>query len=160
MCARCGSLATDTQESTGRGTVHSWIVSHHPTEPDEAPRVVILVDLEEGTRIVSNLIDTALYEIHNGMAVDVCFVDHGERRAPPVPARRAGGGGPMRDVAAHRRAVIAGIGHTEFSQNSGRSTLQLAAEASLAAIRDAGIEPRPTSTATSPSPWTPTTSWP
>jgi len=39
------------------------------------------------------------------------------------------------------RAVIAGIGHTEFSQDSGRSTLQLAAEASLAAIRDAGFSP-------------------
>ncbi|MSX34857.1 MAG: lipid-transfer protein, partial [Actinobacteria bacterium] len=38
-----------------------------------------------------------------------------------------------------KRAVIAGIGHTEFSQNSGRSTLQLAAEASLASIRDAGF---------------------
>lgn len=40
------------------------------------------------------------------------------------------------------RAVIAGIGHTEFSQDSGRSTLRLAAEASLAAIRDAGFTPR------------------
>lgn len=39
------------------------------------------------------------------------------------------------------RAVIAGIGHTEFSQDSGRSTLRLAAEASLAAIRDAGFTP-------------------
>jgi acetyl-CoA acetyltransferase len=47
----------------------------------------------------------------------------------------------MRDVPAERRAVIVGIGHTEFSQNSGRSTLQLAAEASLAAIRDAGLSP-------------------
>jgi acetyl-CoA acetyltransferase len=44
-------------------------------------------------------------------------------------------------VPAHRRAVIVGIGHTEFSQESGRSTLQLAAEASLAAIRDAGLGP-------------------
>ena len=43
----------------------------------------------------------------------------------------------MRDVSPGRRAVIVGVGHTEFSQNSGRSTLQLAAEASLAAIRDA-----------------------
>ena len=40
-----------------------------------------------------------------------------------------------------RRAVIAGIGHTEFSQDSGRSTLQLAAEASLAALRDGGFAP-------------------
>ncbi len=47
----------------------------------------------------------------------------------------------MSDVPEHRRAVIAGIGHTEFSQHSGRSPLQLAAEASLAAIRDAGLSP-------------------
>lgn len=39
------------------------------------------------------------------------------------------------------RAVIAGVGHTEYSQDSGRSTLRLAAEASLAALDDAGIDP-------------------
>src|SRR4051812_24619822 len=38
-------------------------------------------------------------------------------------------------------AVIAGIGATDFSKDSGRSELQLAAEASLAAIRDAGLTP-------------------
>jgi acetyl-CoA acetyltransferase len=38
-------------------------------------------------------------------------------------------------------AAIAGIGHTEFSKNSGRSELQLAAEAVQAAIRDAGLTP-------------------
>jgi acetyl-CoA acetyltransferase len=38
-------------------------------------------------------------------------------------------------------AIIAGIGQTEFSKNSGRSELQLAAEASRAAIFDAGLTP-------------------
>jgi acetyl-CoA acetyltransferase len=38
-------------------------------------------------------------------------------------------------------AVIAGIGQTEFSKNSGRSALQLAAEACRAAIADAGLTP-------------------
>ena len=38
-------------------------------------------------------------------------------------------------------AAIAGIGQTEFSKNSGRSELQLAAEAVRAAINDAGLEP-------------------
>ncbi|WP_119729233.1 lipid-transfer protein [Thermomonospora amylolytica] len=38
-------------------------------------------------------------------------------------------------------AAIAGIGATEFSKNSGRSELQLACEAVLAAIADAGLEP-------------------
>lgn len=39
-------------------------------------------------------------------------------------------------------AVIAGIGATEFSKESGRSELQLAAECSLAACADAGVDPR------------------
>jgi acetyl-CoA acetyltransferase len=39
------------------------------------------------------------------------------------------------------QAAIAGIGQTEFSKNSGRSELQLAAEASRAAIVDAGLTP-------------------
>lgn len=39
-------------------------------------------------------------------------------------------------------AVIVGIGQTEFSKNSGRSELQLAAEATYAAILDAGLTPR------------------
>ncbi|MFF2732601.1 lipid-transfer protein [Streptomyces sp. NPDC058008] len=38
-------------------------------------------------------------------------------------------------------AVIAGIGATEFSKNSGRSELQLACEAVLAALTDAGLTP-------------------
>ena len=38
-----------------------------------------------------------------------------------------------------RQPVIAGIGETDYSYESGRSELQLAAEASLAALRDAGL---------------------
>jgi len=38
-------------------------------------------------------------------------------------------------------AAICGIGETEFSKNSGRSELQLACEATNAAICDAGLEP-------------------
>src|SRR3954447_767006 len=39
------------------------------------------------------------------------------------------------------RAAIAGIGQTEFSKDSGRTELQLACEAVLAAITDAGLQP-------------------
>jgi acetyl-CoA acetyltransferase len=39
-------------------------------------------------------------------------------------------------------AAISGIGATEFSKNSGRSELQLAAECSLAACKDAGVDAR------------------
>jgi acetyl-CoA acetyltransferase len=40
-----------------------------------------------------------------------------------------------------RRAAIVGIGQTEFSKESGRSVLQLACEAVLAALGDAGLTP-------------------
>jgi len=39
------------------------------------------------------------------------------------------------------RTAIVGIGQTEFSKNSGRSELQLALEASKAALDDAGLSP-------------------
>src|SRR3954454_3975537 len=39
------------------------------------------------------------------------------------------------------RTAIAGIGHTEFSKESGRSELQLAVEAVKAALDDAGLAP-------------------
>ena len=39
------------------------------------------------------------------------------------------------------QAAIVGIGETEFSKNSGRSEVQLACEATRAAIRDAGLRP-------------------
>lgn len=44
--------------------------------------------------------------------------------------------------AAHRdRCAISGVGTTDFSRNSGRSTLTLASQAAAAAIADAGLAP-------------------
>jgi len=41
----------------------------------------------------------------------------------------------------HDEAVIVGIGQTDFTKNSGRSEVQLAAECTKAAIADAGLKP-------------------
>jgi len=75
MCARCLSLEWEAVEASGRGTIHSWVVSHHPTEPDAEPRVVVLVDLEEGVRMVGNLTGTPWRDIHNEAPVRVHFAD-------------------------------------------------------------------------------------
>ena len=40
------------------------------------------------------------------------------------------------------QAAIVGLGATEFSKNSGRTELRLAMEATLAALEDAGIDPK------------------
>src|SRR5215468_2027802 len=47
----------------------------------------------------------------------------------------------MRTMGNSRVPVIAGIGATEFSKDSGRSELRLAAEAILVALADAGLRP-------------------
>jgi uncharacterized protein len=89
MCPNCGSLDWDRREASGRGTLHSWIVSHHPNEPEGAPRIVALVDLEEGVRLVSNLIGVPVGEVRNDMPVAVTFAEVGGVMRPqfaPVPS--------------------------------------------------------------------------
>ena len=76
MCPSCHSLKWTTRQASGRGTVYSWIVSHHPTEADALPRIVVLVDLEEGVRLVSNLLGVAPADVRNGMAVELCFENY------------------------------------------------------------------------------------
>lgn len=75
MCPHCRSLDWDTVPSTGRGTIYSWIVSHHPSEDDTDDRVVVLVELDEGVRLVSNLVGVPWTEVRNDQAVEVLFAD-------------------------------------------------------------------------------------
>ena len=75
MCGACGSLRWDTQESSGRGRVVSWITSLHPNRPDDPPRIVVLVQLEEGTRLVSNLVDVTDDGPYDDLPVVVDFRD-------------------------------------------------------------------------------------
>ena len=73
MCPVCHSLEWDTFAASGRGRIHSWIVSRHPTEPDDEPRIVVLVELDEGVRLVSNVVGASPSEVANDLAVEVTF---------------------------------------------------------------------------------------
>lgn len=76
MCPRCNSLSWDAIESSGRGEVYSFVMPAHPPLPwFESPYIVVLVDLEEGTRLVSNLCGIAPGDVTIGMPVEV-FFDH------------------------------------------------------------------------------------
>jgi uncharacterized OB-fold protein len=55
MCRNCHSLAWTTLEASGRGSIHSFVVVHYPQVPSfDYPNQVVLVDLDEGVRIVAN----------------------------------------------------------------------------------------------------------
>jgi uncharacterized OB-fold protein len=79
MCGNCGSLEWDTQEASGRGVVLTWLLSRHPNAPDENARVVVLVELDEGVRVVSNLVDVPNddpYAAYDDMTVVVDYREH------------------------------------------------------------------------------------
>ncbi|HET6811985.1 MAG TPA: Zn-ribbon domain-containing OB-fold protein [Acidimicrobiales bacterium] len=91
LCPACGSASWTTREASGRGTVYAWLLSHHPTGPDAAPRIVVLVELAEGVRIVSNLVEVEPGDARNGMAVEACFVEYDGVVLPQFrPAAAAG----------------------------------------------------------------------
>ena len=56
-CPRCWSGETEWQQASGRGTVYTYsIVRQNPAPPfkDWCPYAVVLVDLEEGVRVMAN----------------------------------------------------------------------------------------------------------
>jgi uncharacterized OB-fold protein len=72
MCGQCQSIEWDSVASKGHGEVHSYVVMHHPPIPGYGfPIAVGLIDLEEGTRIVSNVVGCELDEVHIGMKVEL-----------------------------------------------------------------------------------------
>ena len=74
MCPGCQSFEMDAIEASGRGTVHSFVVAHHPPIPPFAyPNVIVLVELDEGTRLVSRLTGVAPDDVAIGMRVAVEF---------------------------------------------------------------------------------------
>jgi uncharacterized OB-fold protein len=82
MCPSCQSLQREVVEASGRGSVYSWIRSQHPSDPEEESRIVALVQLEEGPRLVANLCELGHVEVQNDMPVEVVFVDMGDFTAP------------------------------------------------------------------------------
>ena len=74
-CPECQSYEWETVESAGRGTVFSYVVVHHPQIPAfEYPLPIAVVALDEGTRLVADLIGVAPGDVRIGMPVEVEMV--------------------------------------------------------------------------------------
>jgi uncharacterized protein len=92
-CAECGSFEWDTVEASGKGTVYSYVVVHHPQIPPfEYPLPIAVVELEEGTRLVADLVEVDPEAVTIGMPVRVEFVAVDEELTLPLfrPAATAG----------------------------------------------------------------------
>ena len=61
---------------SGRGVVHSYVIVHQPQLPGFTyPLPVVLVELEEGVRLLGNLRAVAPAAVCIGMPVQVEFVE-------------------------------------------------------------------------------------
>ena len=86
MCAKCGSTDWAWEESSGRGRIFSWTVTHqaiHPAFAGDVPFAVVVVELEEGVRMVSGLRDLPPEEISLDLPVEVEFERVSEQIALP-----------------------------------------------------------------------------
>lgn len=55
-CVACGSMRRGHTVAGGRGTIFSYVVHHHPPVPGKGlPLVIVLVELEEGVRMLGEL---------------------------------------------------------------------------------------------------------
>ena len=74
MCPRCQSLEWETVEASGKGTVYSFVTNHYPQVPSfDYPLNVALIELEEGVRLISNVVGIPAEDVEIGMAVEVEF---------------------------------------------------------------------------------------
>jgi uncharacterized OB-fold protein len=91
-CVRCGAERYQWFAASGRGRVHSHSVVHRAPSPafrERVPYVVALIDLDEGPRMMANIVGEGALGVAIGDAVEVSYECRGEGRKLPQ-FRRAG----------------------------------------------------------------------
>ena len=89
-CPGCGGIPVP-EPVSGRGTVFTYTVNHHPFNPAvPVPYVIALVELVEqtGLRFTTNVVNCAPEEVRVGLPVRVLFEHHGDVYVPvfePAP---------------------------------------------------------------------------
>jgi len=80
-CPQCHGNDFTWSEMSGRGTVYAFTVVHHSVHPvsaDAIPYVIVLVELDEGPRMLTNLRHCDPETVRVGLAVQVIFEDTDE----------------------------------------------------------------------------------
>ena len=75
-CPRCGFERYSWVPASGRGTVFSFVVYHrvyHRAFKEKVPYVVAVIELEEGPRLISNVVGIAPEKVRCDMPVSVVF---------------------------------------------------------------------------------------
>lgn len=80
-CPNCLSSDLEWKQASGQGTLYTYTISRRPTHPlfaDEVPQFMAVVELAEGPRITSTLLNVPEDKIRIGMALTPVF-EHNEK---------------------------------------------------------------------------------
>ena len=91
MCPGCRSKELGWKKVSGLGTVYSYTVTHqaiHPSLRGRVPWTVIMVDLDEGVRMISHIVDCPAEERANRDAGGGGLRRGRGRRHPPLTSAR------------------------------------------------------------------------
>jgi uncharacterized OB-fold protein len=75
------------EQASGRATLYTWSVVHQndlPPFAERVPYVAAVVDLEEGPRMMTNVVDCPFEQLRIGMALEVTFRRETEEISLPV----------------------------------------------------------------------------
>lgn len=78
LCAKCGSAAWEWAKSSGRGRIFSWTTIVQPAAPqfaDFVPYSATIIEMEEGVRVVSWVVDCPPEALCLDQKVEVFFDD-------------------------------------------------------------------------------------
>jgi len=80
LCPHCHSDQLEWIVASGKGTIYTYTVAHQGFGPfaADAPFVIALVELEEGARMMSRIIDAPRERVTIGAAVSLTFEGSGE----------------------------------------------------------------------------------
>jgi len=91
-CSTCLSDALEWHAVSGRGTVYSYTIARQATHPAfaaEVPQLLAIVELDEGVRMTTTIVDVAPADLHVGLGVAPVF-DHGDDGATLLRFRPVG----------------------------------------------------------------------
>ncbi len=86
-CPHCGSDRVDWIEGSGTGTIHTFTVVRQSGDPyfkTRVPYAVAMVDLDEGVRLMTNIVDTPIESLRIGLRVVVLFEPGADEVAIPL----------------------------------------------------------------------------
>lgn len=85
FCPECGKFGVDWIEAAGTGTVYTFAITRRGAGnyAQAGPYVLAYVELDEGPRIMTNIVDADLEKLAVGDKVTVVFHDTGQGTALP-----------------------------------------------------------------------------